>query len=100
MNIWHQIKGWVAVITAFVACPCHLPITLPIILSLTAGTALGAWIADNRDLLVALLTLYFLGGLGLGFHWLTQDKQPAARPSKAGSRFVNSPRPANPARRR
>jgi len=99
MNLWHQVKGWAAVVTAFIACPCHLPITLPIILSLTAGTALGAWIADNRDLLVALLTLYFLGGLALGFYWLNKEEKPAARPSRAGSRAVK-PRPGAVAARR
>lgn len=99
MTIWNQIKGWAAVITAFIACPCHLPITLPILLSLTAGTALGAWISANRDMFVALLTIYFLAGLGLDFHWLTQEKKPAVRSSKAGARPVNSPRRATPARR-
>lgn len=100
MSIWHQVKGWVAVITAFVACPCHLPITLPLILSLTAGTGLGAWIANNRDLFVALLTVYFLAGLGLGFYWFNKEEKSAARPSKAGSRTANTPRRALPARRR
>ncbi|MCW5886889.1 MAG: hypothetical protein KIT07_02070 [Anaerolineales bacterium] len=73
-NSWNQFKGRGAVILGFIACPCHLPITLPIAISLTAGTAAGAWLTNNTALIWGLFTLLFLGGLGLGFHWLNQDE--------------------------
>lgn len=47
--------------TGFLTCPCHLPFVLPAFAGLLAGTTLGAFIADNTGILIALATLYFLG---------------------------------------
>lgn len=73
----NEIKGWAAVVIGFIVCPCHLPITLPIALSLTAGTAIGAWLTNNTALIWVLFTLLFLGGLAIGFHWLTREEDDA-----------------------
>lgn len=51
------IKDVFLLITGFITCPCHLPFVLPAL----AGTALGAFIADNKGLLIALATIYFVG---------------------------------------
>ena len=64
----------------FVACPCHLPITLPIVLSLTAGTALGAWLLENTVLVYVLSTFIFIGGMALGWVWLNKADKPKRRP--------------------
>ena len=48
MTVWHKIKAYVASVVAFIACPCHLPLTLPLLVSLTAGTAFSAWLAAPR----------------------------------------------------
>lgn len=46
-------------VTGVIACPCHLPFVLPALAGLLAGTALGAFIAKNTGLLIALAAVYF-----------------------------------------
>ena len=77
-----KIKAYVAGIVAFITCPCHLPITLPLLISLTAGTAFSAWLAAPGTLLLvgAISTVAFIGGLALAFKWSTQPAC-AARPT-------------------
>ena len=55
------IKRTLLLFTGFLTCPCHLPFVLPALAALLAGTALGAFIADNTVLLIALATVYFVG---------------------------------------
>ncbi len=40
--VWQKIRSGVMFVVAFVSCPCHLPITLPLVLVLLAGTPLAA----------------------------------------------------------
>ncbi len=68
----HKLKGWIAGVTAFIACPCHLPLTLPLFIGLTGGTALGAWLARNTILIYALATAYFLAALALALRWMNR----------------------------
>ncbi len=77
-----KIKAYVAGVAAFIACPCHLPLTLPLLISLTAGTAFGAWLAAPGTLLLvgAISTVIFIGGLALAFNWFTLPAC-AARPT-------------------
>lgn len=56
-------------ITGFLACPCHLPLTLPILIALFGGTALGGWLAANSGLVIGLSSGYFFAALVVGF-WL------------------------------
>lgn len=69
----HQAKGYIVTGIAFAACPCHLPITLPILLSLTAGTVVGGWIEANTVLIAAALTVVFVGGVILGLEWMRPE---------------------------
>ena len=69
-TIIQSVRGYICIGLGFAACPCHLPITLPLVLSLTAGTVLGAWLATNTPLVYALSTVLFFGWLTLGFTWL------------------------------
>ena len=78
-NNVNEAKGWLAMVVGFVACPCHLPITLPIAISLTAGTATGAWLTNNTILLGSIMTVIFLGGLGLGYYWMNKEEQSAPK---------------------
>lgn len=63
--IWKSIKGYVVGAIALIACPCHLPITFPLLLALTAGTGLGAWLSGYYWLIFGLLTIIFITGIGL-----------------------------------
>lgn len=73
-NNWNQSKGWGAAIFSFLTCPCHLPITIPLAISLTAATITGAWIANNKLLIAGVFTVLFLGGVGLSYHWFSKEK--------------------------
>lgn len=74
----NSIKGVLAAGVALVACPCHLPLTLPLLLALTGGSAFGLWLAQNQWLVWLAATGLFVGGLFLAFVWLGQGKEGAA----------------------
>src|SRR5947209_2671840 len=64
-----RVGGVLLTVTGILFCPCHLIITLPLLASLLAGTALGSFLAHNTGLIVTFASLYFLGALALGY-WL------------------------------
>jgi hypothetical protein len=72
LKTWYTIKGYVAGAIALVACPCHLPITLPLLIALTAGTAFSGWLQGHIFLVGAVATVIFLGGLALAAAWVGQ----------------------------
>jgi mercuric ion transport protein len=74
-----KIKAYAAGVVAFITCPCHLPLTLPLLISLTAGTAFGAWLAQNTVLVGVISTIAFIGGLALAYRWVSQPDCPPAR---------------------
>jgi hypothetical protein len=41
LKTWRTIRSYLAGVVAFIACPCHLPLILPLLISLTAGTGYG-----------------------------------------------------------
>ena len=43
-----ETKGMAWIIGAFLVCPCHLPITLGVLTTLLAGTAVGGWCVSIR----------------------------------------------------
>ena len=61
--------SYVLLLTGFLACPCHLPLTLPLIIGLFGGTALGVWIRVHTSLVIGLSASYFIAALAIGF-WL------------------------------
>lgn len=61
-----RTSGVVLTVTGFLACPCHLIITLPLQLSLLAGTALGSFFSQNSGLVYAGASIYFVVALALG----------------------------------
>lgn len=81
MNLWHTIKGYLAGAFALLVCPCHLPLTFPLILSLTAGTALGGWLAGKFGLLFGVSTVLFLASLFLAGRWLLVEGEGESCPA-------------------
>jgi hypothetical protein len=65
-----SLTGWILAITGVLACPCHLPLTLPFLLAVLGGTALGSILQQKTDLVVAVATAYFLAAIGLGLSLL------------------------------
>jgi len=70
----HRIGGVVLTVTGFLACPCHLIITLPLLISLLAGTALGSFLSRNTGLVYTGAGIYFVVALALGAWFLFSPK--------------------------
>lgn len=66
--------GYFLIATGFLACPCHLIITLPLALALLGGTAVGSFLAGNTGLVVGLSVAYFIGAVGFGLFVLSGKK--------------------------
>lgn len=66
MRKHRSLKGYLLLITGFIACPCHLPITL----ALLSGTVLGSVIYKNQTLIFILATIYFIVALACGLKLL------------------------------
>ncbi len=87
-----RVWGGVLVVTGFIACPCHLVITLPLILGALGGTGLGAYLADKQGLVYGVATGYFIVGLAGGLYlWNRKElnKVPARRVPALGKSIRN-----------
>lgn len=65
----NRIGGVVLTVTGFLACPCHLIITLPFLATLLAGTALGSFLTHNAGLVSIAAAIYFVVALTLGIRF-------------------------------
>jgi mercuric ion transport protein len=54
-------------IISFLACPCHLPLTLGLAAGVLGGTALGAALRDHTLLAGTLIATTWLAGTARGF---------------------------------
>src|SRR5258707_4075437 len=82
------ITGWFLAVTGFLACPCHLVITLPLAAALLGGTALGGWIAGHQGAIFIGTSIYFISVLAAGATLLlagTGALDPTAGQRQAGS---------------
>jgi hypothetical protein len=61
-----RVGGVVLTVTGLLACPCHLIITLPLLLSLLAGTSLSSFLSRNIGLVYTGAGIYFVVALVLG----------------------------------
>jgi hypothetical protein len=69
MVIMQRIAGYILAGTAVLACPCHLLLLLGLIAPALGGSALGAALTGNLQLVVLGATVYFLLALA-GAWWL------------------------------
>ncbi len=69
-NIW----GGVLAVTGFIACPCHFPLTLPLLIGVLGGTGIGAGVAANVSLIYVVATGYFILAIGVGVYMLNRKK--------------------------
>lgn len=63
------IRPMISGMVALVSCPCHLPLTLPVLLSLTAGTVIGTWLAHNTPAIAGGSVVIFVSSLLLTLRW-------------------------------
>jgi hypothetical protein len=91
-----RIGGVALTVTGFLACPCYLIVTLPLLAALFAGTALGTFLTQQTGLLYTLTSIYFVGALALGaWLWFGQARMhthgapacPTCLPVEADERF-------------
>jgi hypothetical protein len=68
------IRGYLLLGVGFLFCPCHLPITLPLLGLWLGGTTGASFLADNRGLIFGLSTALFLGGLAVGWWLLSRGR--------------------------
>ena len=65
-------------ISALIFCPCHLPLTMAAAASLTAGTALGAYISTYYSSIETVLAVAFSFYFVLAFMiWVVRGPSPA-----------------------
>jgi len=62
-----RMSGVLLTVTGFLACPCHLIVTLPLLASLLTGTALGSFLTRNTGLIFIFAGIYFIVALLLGY---------------------------------
>ena len=70
-----RIGGVVLTVTGEKACPCHLIITLPLLISLPAGTAVGNFLSRHTGLVYTGAGIYFVVALALGYWFLFGPKR-------------------------
>ncbi len=87
-----RVWGGVLTVTGFVACPCHLPFTLPLLLGVLGGTGLGSFIGANTGLIYGVFTGYFIAGIGVGWHLLNRRQRAEGAVGTVPSRRVRANR--------
>ena len=73
-----RIGGIGLTVTGILVCPCHLIVTLPLLISLLAGTALGRFLSRSTGLIYTGAAIYFMIALVLGAWFLfgpTREKR-------------------------
>ena len=72
---WQKIRSGAMFVVSFATCPCHLPITMPLVLVLLAGTPLAVWVTQHSGWVYAVMAGVFLLSLALGLIWMrSSDK--------------------------
>lgn len=67
---WHNMRVVLALGVALVACPCHLPVTLPLLVAATGGSLFGFTAGNLSTPLFIIASLLFFGGLYLSYRWI------------------------------
>lgn len=70
-----RMGGIALTVTGFLPCPCHLIITLPLLISGLSGTAVGSFLSRNTGLVYTGADLYFAVALALGAWFLFGPKR-------------------------
>ncbi len=73
-----RVSGVLLTVTGFLACPCHLIITLPLLASLLAGTQFSSFLIRNTGLVFTSASVYFIVALALGAWFLLGPKRPSS----------------------
>ena len=69
---WQKIRGGLMIAFSAITCPCHLPVVLPLLASLLAGTPAAILIAKYTGWVYGIMTVLFALTLGLALQWTNQ----------------------------
>jgi len=67
-------RGIAWVIGSFVLCPCHLPITLGVLVAVLSGTAIGVLVRSHLYLAGAIISIAWLAGTLHGFNLMRRAR--------------------------
>lgn len=81
-----KVWGAVLVVTGFIACPCHLPLTLGLLLGVLGGTAIGGFVRTHTSLVYGIAAAYFVAAVGAGWFLWSRKRSTKPAPAAAGSR--------------
>ena len=62
-------RGRAWLLWSFLLCPCHLPLTLGVLVAVAGGTTLGGFLRDNMLVAGIVISVTWLAGTGYGL-WL------------------------------
>jgi mercuric ion transport protein len=77
----NKFWGGILAVTAFVVCPCHLPLTLALLLGVLGGTGIGGFLAANKGLVYGVTAGYFVLALGAGLYLWNRKKRASTGPA-------------------
>jgi len=77
-----ESRGTAWILWSFLACPCHLPITMAVASAVLAGTAAGALLHTHPFVSGGLITLVWAAGTWRGI-WLLRAARRYDRTAKA-----------------
>lgn len=63
------MRSYLAGALALITCPCHLVLVLPLLLTLSAGTALHAFLVQHTTWLYVISGILFVISLVLAVYW-------------------------------
>lgn len=68
-------RGRLWLLVSFLACPCHLPLTLGVLGTVLAGTSIGALLRDHVWLTGGIVTTVWLIGTAYGLRLIRQAER-------------------------
>jgi hypothetical protein len=68
-------RGLIWLIGAFLICPCHLPLTLGVVATVLAGTAIGALVSGHPYMAGGIITSAWLAGTWRGIRHLRSARR-------------------------
>lgn len=68
-------RGRAWLLWSFLLCPCHLPLTLGVLIAVLAGTSVGVALRDHVWVAGTLISVLWAIGTGYGFRLIRRAEQ-------------------------
>ena len=84
-NLWQNLKQHYWPISAIIFCPCHLPLTMGAVASLTAGSFIGVFISAHYHAIESTLAVAFSFYFVLAFMiWVVRGPRKSGKAAACG----------------